>query len=368
MKGALYIGSVRKIRMYIHWTFILLLIYAFTMTFLRSNTFSTAILLVLLILAVFFTVFMHELGHALVAGMYGCSTKDIVLLPIGGMARMEKMPQNPIGEVLTALAGPLVNLLIAGAVLLIFNLRIDSFSDLNLSGLNARNWLHHFMYANIIVALFNLIPAFPMDGGRIFRGLLAFRLPKVKATLIAARVGQVLALGMIVVGIFSNPVLVLIGVFVALAAQMETRNTADQSILQDAVVSDVMIHHIETVQATSTLRHAVRHLLDSQATVFLVLKEGRPVGHVSRQSLLDAIAKNGQDVFIETCMSHDLIYVKAVDPLDGVFSKMQSSSGSIALVTSGNGIHGFLEMENIMEFIAYRRALKLNLSHMSTIG
>ena len=357
MKGSLQLLTIKGIKLYVHWSFPLLIIYVMVSEWWRGGGFYAGILLSTLVLAVFITVVLHELGHALMAHRFGCRTKDIVLLPIGGMARMEGLPEKPGQEILVAVAGPLVNVLIATAVYLTLYIErpLPSFA-----GIGARSfstWPAHFFYANVALVLFNMLPAFPMDGGRVLRGLLSFRLGPLMATRIAARVGQVIALGMIALGFYVNPFLVIIGLFIILAAQVESSYYTTRSILKEAVAGDITMREVVEISAEQTLREAAQELLNSPVTKFIVIQEGRPVGVLDRNLLMECIGRHGQDVYVSSCMSRELLETGFQDSVEELFVKLQNNQSAMFVVRENGTIKGYIDLDNILEFIQYRQAL-----------
>ena len=218
MKGSLRVGTIAGIGVFIHWTFVLIIFY---LNFTSARASHDIQWSVLFVLSIFATVLLHELGHALAAKRYGIGTKDITLLPIGGVARLERFPEKPGQELVVAIAGPAVNIVLA-----LITALITSFPDMHemdeflAPGVNPDNFLVNFFFVNLWLALFNMIPAFPMDGGRVLRALLSFRLQRHVATRIAALTGQVIAVLFVVGGFFINPFLVLIGIFIDLVLPM----------------------------------------------------------------------------------------------------------------------------------------------------
>lgn len=223
MRWSIRLGSLAGISIFVHLTFPLLLIYAGYKNFSVRHYWPDAWIGVGFVLVLFGIIVLHELGHALMARRFGISTRDITLLPIGGVARLERMPHDPWQELMVAVAGPAVNV---GLALFFFALAggsrgISSWLDLDIVG---QDFVMSLVWVNVALTLFNLIPAFPMDGGRVLRSLLAFKLSYVLATQIAARIGQLLAVGFIALGFFYNPFLMVIGVFVLLGAAQELRS------------------------------------------------------------------------------------------------------------------------------------------------
>lgn len=217
MKRALRLGRFAGIDVYIHWTFALLIGWAGWLAWQGGGAFIDIAVNVALVLGLFLCVTLHEYGHALTARRFGIGTRRITLLPIGGVALLEAMPDRPLREILIALAGPAVNIVIAALAFLWLRLGLPAGSGL----------VAFLLQANLVLALFNLIPAFPMDGGRVLRALIWFWAPIQRATWIAAWIGRLVALGIAFHGVTTqNPVLLLIAVFVWFAGGAEARAVA----------------------------------------------------------------------------------------------------------------------------------------------
>jgi Zn-dependent protease len=227
MKGAFRIGSYRNIGVYIHWTFLLLLLWVGGSSFFDGSSVNAIFEEIGFMLMVFLCVLLHEFGHALSAARYGIPTKDITLLPIGGLARLEKIPERPWHELVVAIAGPAVNvgIIIVLGALMYFGKGLPLGMDI--LSLESNSLLVNLLLVNISLVVFNLIPAFPMDGGRILRSLLAMKLSKLKATKIAVRIGQAISIGFVVFGWFYSPMLILIGIFIFMGANAELKYTIE---------------------------------------------------------------------------------------------------------------------------------------------
>ncbi len=216
------LGHLAGIGLHIHWPFFLLPALAAFQVIAGGGTWAAAANSVGFLLAIFGCVVLHELGHALMARRFGIATHDITLLPIGGVARLQRMPRNPWQELAIAAAGPAVNVAIAVSLatgLAVSGLLAQAPATATLAGA----WFINLIWVNIALVAFNLLPAFPMDGGRVLRSLLAMRWPYLSATRIAATVGQVLAVGLALVGLLFNPLLILVALFVFVAARGEAR-------------------------------------------------------------------------------------------------------------------------------------------------
>ncbi|MEM1271759.1 MAG: site-2 protease family protein [Bacteroidota bacterium] len=225
MKNALRLGQLARIDIFVHWTFIVLLVGLFGFYLYRGMGLLSALAGIAVVLLVFGCVILHELGHALAARRYGIATADITMYPIGGVARLTRMPREPKQELVIALAGPAVNLAIAAA-LFVLNGWLNVPTQLDAVLASETDVLGTLMWVNLGLAFFNLIPAFPMDGGRILRAGLATQLSYRRATLIAAFVGQVLAGVFLIYAAFTfNVILALVAIFVFAAARQEAEVT-----------------------------------------------------------------------------------------------------------------------------------------------
>lgn len=231
MKWSYRLGKVAGIDVNIHITFTLLIAWVLLTHWLSGQTLGAAVNGLAFVLAIFGCVLLHELGHALAARRFGIGTRDITLLPIGGVARLERMPEKPLQELWVALAGPAVNGLIA-IVLYVWLVMTNQLVPLSQLGVVTGPFVERLLVVNVLLIVFNMIPAFPMDGGRCVRALLALRLEYAQATRIAAGLGQVIAVGFVVLGLFSNPFLLLIGVFVWLGAAQEARHATLKAALR----------------------------------------------------------------------------------------------------------------------------------------
>jgi len=232
MRGSWKLGELSGIGVFVHWSFVLLPVLVVWSTLSAGGGIGAAAGAVLFVLALFGCIVLHELGHALAARHFGISTRDITLLPIGGMARLSRMPKNPVQELGIALAGPAVNVVIALALLVGLQM-YGGVGQVFAAGLWGGSFLARLMLANVALVVFNLIPAFPMDGGRVLRSLLAMQMSHLTATRIAAGVGQALAIGLGILGLFTGQItLLLLAAFVFLAARGEAAMVEAEALWQ----------------------------------------------------------------------------------------------------------------------------------------
>ena len=293
MKTSWKIGRIAGIELKIHPTFLLLLVWVGLSTIISGGKASEMILDILLVLTLFFVIILHELGHALTARAFGLQTRDITLLPIGGIARLEKMPEDPKEEFLVAAAGPAVNLVIG--VGLLISLFISGFfnSPIDIYAMADNFWVQ-LMTLNMSLFFFNLIPAFPMDGGRVLRALLGLKMDRVKATRIAATIGRGFAILMGIAGFFLNPWLILTAVFVWWGAGAEAKSVEVQAGLKGLVVRDALITQFYQVEANETLANVFQLSIQTGQQNIPVLSNGRFLGIIQREDLLKGMERLGQ--------------------------------------------------------------------------
>ena len=288
MKSTLYVGRLAGVELHIHSTFPLILLWSFWRGWTNGGLFI-GFTECLLILTLFGCVALHELGHSLVARFFGIGTQRIVLYPIGGVASLDRIPSRPHQELLMALGGPAVNLAIAGGLSLIGG-GLPRFDELAANPITLRLWVSALIASNLALAIFNLIPAFPMDGGRVFRSFLAFFLPHSKATSIAFWLGIVVATGLAVVGIFSgNPFLIVIALFIGMSGRQENNSVQLLHQLDRHIVADIMQRNPLTLGVEEPLSACLQKSSENHRSDFIVLHEGRIVGllpdHTWRASL-----------------------------------------------------------------------------------
>jgi len=358
MRWSWKIATVAGIQIRVHVTFPLLLVWLFWAG--ANRGIAQAAEGVAFILAVFGCIVLHEFGHALTGKRYGVVTRDITLLPIGGVARLDRIPRHPRQEVTIALAGPLVNVAIAAVLLLYMRLApgVYDFSD---PGLFERSFTARLFMVNVFIVAFNLIPAFPMDGGRVLRALLAMRLDYVRATRIAATVGQGMAILFGFLGLFGNPILILIALFVFIGAGQESTLVQMRSVFEGVPVERAMIRDFRALHSDEPIARAVELLLDGHQQDFPVLAgpDGAlPVGILSRSDLLKAVAGGMTDVKVGDVARKNCAAVRPGDMLEDVFQKMQENGcPAVPVVEAGKGIVGMVTLENVGEFAMVQAAL-----------
>lgn len=340
----------------IHFTFLIMLFV------LALNGIDTALWFV----AAFACVLLHELGHALTARCYGIQTHGILLLPIGGLAQLERIPTNPWKELWIALAGPAVNVVLAVGFFFLADVtaELGAWSAIPFTGednplVRAEGLLTKLFWTNVMLCTFNLIPAFPMDGGRVLRALLAFRLDYVRATRYAARTGQVLALVMavILVPLTANPFLLFIAVFVYLGAGHELTSVERKHRLKHRVVSDAMLIKFDVVRSEEPLWRVVERLRETSQAELPVVRDDVVVGILSQASLLRGLTRRGPSFLVHDLPLESVKAVPVDKPLVKVYEQMQSEGTRTLPVVQAGRLVGLVTWDKLLEFAMIQAAL-----------
>ena len=354
MSWSIPILRIAGIQLRIHITF-LLLIGWLAFAYYQTGGSAAAAAGVMFILLLFLCVVLHEFGHAIAAKQFGINTPDITLLPIGGVARLERMPEEPKQEFIIAIAGPLVNVIIAACLFLVIGWH-DALSPENAK---SGNMLVQLMTVNVWLVLFNLLPAFPMDGGRILRSLLATRMNYARATQIAANIGQACAFIFGFMGLFGNPMLIFIALFVYIGASQEAALAQMKDVSRRFPVSAAMVREFRTLTVTATLEEAVDALLATSQHDFPVVDEtGNVAGVLTRNDLIAALRKNDPSIRVGNIMRRDIPVVTIGTRFEEAFRIMQECNcPAVPVLDSGRRLVGLLTPENISELMMVQSAL-----------
>ncbi|MDX2267593.1 MAG: site-2 protease family protein [Bryobacter sp.] len=341
MPGSIRLFVISGIPVRLHFSFLILIAFLAFLSFSGKDALMEA----LVILTLFGCVILHELGHAMVARLYGVRTLEIVMFLIGGVARLERA-MKPREELWVALAGPAVNIFIAASL---FGLQ---------SVLGNSNFLSEVMMLNLGLAAFNMLPAFPMDGGRVLRSILSMFFEDLKATQIAAAVGRILAVAMGIFAIWQGPLmLLLVAFFVFTGAQQEYMGQKSNSLMKGAVVKEAMIRNFISLPHGSTFQQAAEQLLDTSQQEFPVVHGNQPLGLLRRDALLTGLAQHGPDSYISSAMERDFLRVSPNDALEDILTQLAAADYT-ALVMEDEELIGLLTQENLNEFLVLR-----NLGH-----
>jgi len=359
MKYALDLGRPFGIRVSVHWTFLLIIAWVIFIDLQQGSKLGQIIYSVLFVLSIFVCVVLHELSHSLMARRFGINTKSITLLPIGGVADLEKMPEDPRQELAVSIAGPAMNLVIA-LVLWIF-LAIAGGIDLspsNFQAINHSNFLMILLFANVMLAVFNLVPAFPMDGGRVFRSLLALRMARDQATYVAMNIGKVFAFFIALWGIYANPFLIFIAIFIYIGAQREYELVRYSAVLSGYTVRAVLMHEYTPLHPNDSIKRAVDILLDGPEQRFIVVDRDQVRGILTRNDIIQGLTQYGQEDEVRKIMNTDVTSFSIDASLEKAYEQMRNKQITMAPVLQEGQLAGLIDMENINEFLMVRRALR----------
>jgi Zn-dependent protease len=354
MKGVLKLGSVSGIKIEVHWTFTLLLIWVAFLELRQGANLDRILLNEALIIVLFLCVVLHELAHALTAKRFNINTQKIILLPIGGVATLEKMPEKPGQELLVALAGPAVNVVIAFLLALVVPVRsYFNFDAIVLEEMlyevTFRNFLFYLFIANVMLVVFNLIPAFPMDGGRVLRALLSFKLGRVEATKIAAGIGQGLAVLFFILGLFFNPFLILIALFIFFGAYGENQMVKQSSLLEGHTAKEAMLQYITRLHPEDTVQKAIDTLLAGSEKDFVVTEDNAIVGILYQKDIIKNAANTS--LLIRDIMHCEFKTVDISSEITKVLEMIGKEKTNFFPVTQNKELVGAIDSSNISEFI-----------------
>jgi len=356
MRWSWRIGSLFGIPVYIHATFVLIILWVALSHWLGGQTLGSTLVGIAFVLALFACVVLHELGHALTARRYRIKTRDITLLPIGGVARLERMPDDPRQELWVALAGPAVNVAIA-AILLVILFVTGSWQSVDNLSMTQGSFLERLMLLNVFLVGFNLLPAFPMDGGRVLRALLATRLSYVRSTQLAASIGQAMALLFGFVGFLVNPFLIIIAFFVWIGAVQESSMVEMRTSLAGIPVSQAMQTEFRVLETSDSLSQAVDMILAGAQQDFPVTERGRLAGVLTRSELLKALAQKPLGTPVEEVMQHNFVAVDSFEMLEVALARLNECACNTIPVLRNGHLVGLLTSENFGEFVMIQGAL-----------
>ncbi|MGE0449359.1 MAG: site-2 protease family protein [Vicinamibacterales bacterium] len=351
------LGRIAGIELRMHATFILLLAFVAWQYWLDGRSVPAVIEGVGFILALFGCVVLHELGHALTARRYGIGTRDITLLPIGGLARLDRMPDDPVQELWVALAGPAVNVVIAAVLFLVISVTPSPMVPADQLDVSRGPFLERLMIVNVGLVAFNMLPAFPMDGGRVLRALLATRVTYTRATQIAASLGQGMAFLFGFIGLSGYPMLLFIALFVWLGAAQEASMVQMKSALAGIPVSHAMITDFRSVAPGEPLARVVDLLLSGVQQDFPVVDGGHLLGVVLGKDLPGALKRHGDRGLVEDVMRRDVPVVDSHHMLEPALRHLQETGSPIGAVEHNGRIVGLLTLDNVGEFVMVQTSL-----------
>ncbi|SDI29760.1 site-2 protease family protein [Winogradskyella thalassocola] len=359
MKANLSLGQVSGIKIRVHWTFFLLMAWVIFAELTQGGNLESILFNITFVLAVFLCVVLHELGHAFMANHYNIKTEKITLLPIGGMASFEKLPGSPKQELLIAIAGPLINVIIA--IILFFIVPVKDFMQLNftetfevLVRYNIQSFLFFLFIANVGLVVFNSIPAFPMDGGRILRALLAIKIGRVKATKIASNLGLIIAVLFFLIGLLYNPFLVFIALFIFLGAFGENLMVQQMALLDGHTVEEAMLLNITTFKPQDSIDLVVNKIISGTETNFIVVEDQTIIGILHHKTIIE---NSNKMVLVGEIMDVNFKTIKGTDSIKKVYQLIYNDKQELFPVMENGKLIGAIDAVNLNEYILLQSKL-----------
>lgn len=348
MKYSLKIFTIFGIPVELHISFLLLMLAIYIVALFNLIP-GVDVIIAILITLLFVAVVLHELSHSYVALKYGVEIERIVLLPIGGISAMKELPKDPHQELRIALAGPLLNLVLALILYPVFLFFGNSLSS-------SLNFLfYYFILLNLLLGAFNLLPAFPMDGGRVLRAFLAERMNFIKATELAASIGKQLAIIMAIIGIFFNPFLIFIAIFVYIGADQESKMVLINTLLEGIRVKDIMTGEVKTVKPSDTVKHVLKTMFQHKHMGYPVYENGNLLGIITFHDLSD-IPEEERDLPVEQFMTKELLITHPMEDVSTILEKLNINNiGRLPVIENGKLV-GIISKTDIMKALEIKRS------------
>ena len=355
MRWSISIGRVFGITLRLHVTFLIFLAFIAYGGF-QDGGATGAGWAVAMFGTIFACIALHELGHSVVAQSLGVQVKSITLLPIGGIAALRSIPENPWHEIAITVAGPMVNAAIACALIPVTG--IPSHLLLVEMPRDLHGLLLSLAQANITLFLFNFIPAFPMDGGRLLRAVLALVVPYRQATTIAATVGQGMAIVFVLVGLKLSFWLVIIGAFIFMGAEGEDRVVRMRSVLHDLDVEDVMSRDFAVLSPVDPVARGIEMIYQTGQDNFPVIQEGQLVGIVTRPALVEAMNAYGAAVSVGQIMDPHAPVISPREKVVRVYEEIINGANTSAIVVDDGRLVGVLSPDNVSRYLLVQSSIK----------
>ena len=358
MRNSVKLVMAKGISIYLHFTLILFLLWIAVVFFATGMQWMTLLWATLLVVAIFLSILLHEYGHALVASEYGIYAKHLKLYPIGGIASIERLPKNPKQELLISSAGPFVSFCIAGLLSLFYPQKIswDSFTTLA-PAISKQNFLYYLGVANLGLALINLIPAFPLDGGRILRALLALRYNYIRATAITASIGKIAGVLLIVAGFVTlSFILPLAGIFVLLFAPAEESYLKLKDLVKGMQLREMLMYDYDQLEAGLTVNEAANILQYKHGKYFIVMENGSPVGTLNRIEVMKSVADRDFGKKISELMKVNIVRLEGDMAVENILDRLAGNEDRIYPVFDHNRFIGVINFRHVIEYLLLHNA------------
>lgn len=361
MGANLKLGKYYGTEVQLHWTFFLLVVWVVLSEVLSGASIDRVLFNLQFILAVMICVLLHEVGHLLTAKKFGIKTTKMVLLPVGGISTVEKSTQSPKEELLITLSGPLVNIIIA--IILFFTIPVSDYISYDLgqyftalNDFSVRTFLFFLFIVNVALAVFNMIPAFPLDGGRILRAVLDIKLSRVKATRVATMISHVIAIVLLLIGLLFNPILLFLSLFLLIGSFSENRVVQHIDLLKGYSVKDAMLKNITVFEPDDTMEEIIRVILRGSETNFVVVKDKKIVGLLYHRDIIKN--SDNRTLRVRDLMTTTFKTMETKENLSAAYILMQDEIHPFFPVIEKNELIGAIDFDNLHEFLLMEDRLK----------
>jgi Zn-dependent protease len=353
MRGSIKIAMLKDIEVFIHWSFLFLIGWIVLTGFFAGFTPVQFLWAAILMLAVTVSIILHELGHALVAAAYGIYSKSVILLPVGGVGSIERFPDSPRQELLISIAGPIVNILIAMSISSFLPSNVHFWGKNGFDGIVVKdNFVSYLFVVNLFLAIFNLLPAFPLDGGRILRALLGFKFNYVKATGITTIVSKVVGWTLVLAGIILiNPFVPIAGIFLLLLSGTEDYYLRINSLVKGIHLNEVLMYDYNSLNANLTVGEAANFLVNNHSKYFILMDGPYPYGSINRWEIIRAVADMNYQLPIKELKNKDLKFFDGNEALEDVMNKMSADEEKIYPVLIKGDFAGVISFQHILEYL-----------------
>ena len=353
MKRSIKLSNLKGIVFNMHWTFLILLVWIIAANAVTGTTINNIIWSLIFIVLVFLSIAVHEMGNYWAAKQFKIQTNEITLLPIGAISYFENFPKSFKEELLINMTGPAINLAIAGLLLPFIQSHppvweITSHFDI----IHENDLLYKLHLVNLGLFAVNLVPAFPMKGGRIMRALLGLRMNYFKATSVVVIIGKIIAIISVAAGIiYLDLLLVLLGVLIFLAVRAEEYILHLRSLVKGVTFSDVVINDYHSLQANNTVHEAMNTLMGNLAKYFMVMENGRPVGTIDRMHIINEVAEKNYTLSVKSLMKANLVYFHADAGVEEEFKTLVAFPFTTYPVMQDNRFLGVVSLLSILEYL-----------------
>lgn len=353
MKRSIKLSSIKGMAIKMHWTFLIVLVWVIAANAVYGLTFDNIIWSLVFIVLVFGSILIHELAHYWLARLFKINTSEITLLPTGGISQYEKLPKNAKEELLISIAGPLANLAIAGLLLPFIQghepiWNVASHFDI----IHENDLLYKLHLVNLGLFAINIIPAFPLDGGRILRAILGLKMNYFKATSIVIVIGKILAAAIFLAAIiYVNLLLVVISFLIFAAVQSEEYVLHLRSLIKGITFGEVVVNDYQSLQAHSTIQEVMGKLMSNHAKHFMVMEAGKPIGTIHRMRIINEAAEKNYNLAVKNLMKENLIYFNADDDVQNGFKVLAAFPYRNFPVIKNNVFVGVISLLCILEYM-----------------